>query len=218
MASLPAIRLLSEKEPPINRARLIERLKSLAPEDATLLEQLSQVVAWSAVDVTLDDETYVRSVEALLAEIESPTLADALRDRLELRTVVAALRRRHAGEDPPPKGARWGYGRHVERLREGWNLPDFGLSAFYPWISAARDAIEAGDAIALERLTLEIVWRQQEQRGLGHEFDLEAVTLYLVRWSLADRWARYDADVAAHRFQDLVDAALADAPEIEEAA
>lgn len=218
MASLPPIRFLSDKAPPINRARLMERLKDLAPKDAALLQSLSEAVSWRFVDVSQDDAAYLARAEALLATIDSPTLVAALNERLELRTVVAALRRRHAGEDAPPKGTRWGFGRHVERLRTGWGQPDFGLTAFYPWLPAAREALQAGNTIALERLLLEVAWAQQARHGFGHEFDLEAVALYLVRWSMADRWARYDADAAQARFRDLLAAALADAPEIPEAA
>lgn len=218
MASLPAIRFLSDKAPPINRARLVERLKDLAPGDAALLHRLTEAVSWRFVDVTQDDAAFLADAEALLATVDSPTLAEALRERLALRTVVAALRRRHAGEEAPPKGARWGFGRHVERLRAGWSLPDFGLGAFYPWLPAAREALEAGDTIALERLLLETAWNQQARHAVNHEFDFEAVALYLLRWSMADRWARYDADAAAARFGDLLAAALADAPEIPEAA
>jgi hypothetical protein len=135
-----------------------------------------------------------------------------------MRTVIAALRRRHAGEAAPPRGTPWGFGRHVERLRAGWGQPDFGLGAFYPWIPAAREALVAGDTVALERLLLETAWKQQARLAVGHEFDLEAVALYMLRWSMNDRWARYDADAAQVRFRDLLDAALADAPDIPEAA
>jgi hypothetical protein len=218
MASLPPIGFLSDKEPPIGRTRLMERLADLAPDDAALLRRLIEIVSWRFVDVTRDDAAFLAEAEALLADIGNPTLAAVLRDRLETRTVVAALRRRHAGEDAPPKGARWGFGRHVERLRAGWSLPDFGLAAFYPWLPAAREALEAGDAVALERLLLETAWGQQARQAPGHEFDFEAVALYVLRWSMADRWARYDADAAQARFGALLDAALEDAPEIPEAA
>ena len=218
MASLPPIRFLSDKAPPINHARLMERLKDLAPADAAVLRGLSEAVSWRFVDVSQEDDAFIANAEALLAGIDSPTQVAAVRERLELRTVVAALRRRHAGEEAPAKGARWGFGRHVERLRTGWGQPDFGLGATYPWLPAAREALEAGDTIALERLLMEVAWAQQDRHAFGHEFDLEAVALYLVRWSMADRWARYDADAAQARFGDLLDAALADAPEIPEAA
>ena len=218
MASLPAIRFLSDKAPPINGARLAERLKALAPADAVLVQRLTRIVSWRFIDVAQDDAAFLAEAEALLADLDSPTLAAALRERLEMRTVVAALRRRHAGEDAPPKGVRWGFGRHVERLRTGWGQPDFGLAAFYPWLPAAREALEAGNAVALERLLLETAWNQQARHAFGHEFDLEAAAFYLLRWSMADRWARYDADAAQARFRDLLDKALVDAPQIPEAA
>jgi hypothetical protein len=218
MASLPAILFLSEKEPPINRSRLMERLKDLPPADQRTLGELGEIVSWRLIDVAQDDAAFLARAQALLDRIESPTLAAALRERLEMRTVVAALRRRHAGEDAPPKGARWGFGPHLERIRANWSLPDFGIAAFYRWLPAAKEALDAGDAMALERLLLETAWRQQARHAEGHEFDFEAVALYMLRWSMADRWARYDADEARVRFAELLDAALAGAPEIPEAA
>ncbi|HRY24975.1 MAG: hypothetical protein H6852_09985 [Geminicoccaceae bacterium] len=218
MASLPAIRFLTEKEPPINRQRLMERLKDLPPADQETLRELTEVVSWRFVDTTQDDAAFLARAAALLERIASPTLAAAVRQRLELRTVIAALRRRHAGEDAPPKGVRWGFGPHLERIRASWSLPDLGVAAFYPWLPAAKEALDAGDTVALERLLLETAWQQQARHAEGHEFDFEAVALYMLRWSMADRWARYDADEARRRFAELLDAALADAPEIPEAA
>jgi hypothetical protein len=218
MASLPAIRFLSETEPPITRARLMERLGDLAEQDGARLRQLMEVVSWRLIDVAQDDAEFVARAEVLLASLDSPTLAAALGGQLEIRTIVAALRRRHAGEDGPPPAERWGLGPHLARIRANWNAPDFGLAGLYPWIPAAREALATGDAVALERLLLETAWTQQARLAEGHEFDFEAVALYLLRWSLADRWARYDADAAQNRFRDLLDAALADAPAIPEAA
>lgn len=218
MASLPAIRFLSEKEPPINRPRLTERLKDLPPADQETLRELTEVVSWRYIDVTEEDAAFLDRAEALLERIASPTLAAALRERLELRTVIVALRRRHAGEDAPPKGVRWGHGPHLERIRANWSVPDFGVATFYRWLPAAKEALDAGDTVALERLLLDTAWQQQARHAEGHEFDFEAVALYMLRWSIADRWARYDADEARLRFAELLDAALADAPEIPEAA
>jgi len=218
MASLPAIRFLSEKQPPINRPRLMERLKQLPPADQETLRELTEVVSWRFIDVTRDDAAFLDRAEALLERIASPTLGAALCQRLELRTVVAALRRRHAGEDAPPKAERWGYGPHVERIRANWSAPDFGCATFYRWLPAAKEKLDTGDTIGLERLLLETAWQQQARHAEGHEFDFAAVALYMLRWSMADRWARYDADEARLRFAELLEAALADAPEIPEAA
>ena len=218
MASLPAIRFLSEKEPPIDRPRLMERLKDMPAADQETLRELTEVVSWRFIDVTDDDAAFLDRAEALLERTASPTLRAALRERLELRTVVAALRRRQAGEAAPPRGVRWGFGPHLERIRANWSVPDFGVATFYRWLPAAKEALDAGDAVALERLLLETAWQQQARHAEGHDFDFAAVALYMLRWSMADRWARYDADEATIRFAELLDAALADAPAIPEAA
>lgn len=42
----------------------------------------------------------------------------------------------------------------------------------------------------------------------AHDFDFEAVALYVVRWDLLERWTRYDAEAAAARFSTLVADAL----------
>jgi hypothetical protein len=48
-----------------------------------------------------------------------------------------------------------------------------------------------------------------ERVGAGHYFDFEAVVIYLMRWSLVDRWTRYKGEVAVERFRNLVDAGIA---------
>jgi hypothetical protein len=213
MASLPAIGLLAEKAPPINRDRLEARLRALTPEDREEVEAMRALLVWEAFDTVTADAAYLARAERLIARLRSAPLREAARERLELRTIVAALRRRHAGEEAPPAEARWGYGRHLSRIRANWASPDFGLGRMFPWIAPARDMLEAGDVTGLERLLLETAWRAIERRAFGHAFDLEAVVFYLMRWSLADRWARYDADAAAARFAEALEAALADARE-----
>jgi hypothetical protein len=41
-----------------------------------------------------------------------------------------------------------------------------------------------------------------------HYFDFEAVIIYLNRWSLVDRWARYNGEAAVERFRKLVDSGI----------
>ena len=208
MASLPAIRFLDQKELAINPARLNERMKMLEPADQVELRAIASILSWNRIDTGDDDAAFVARAEPILAAIRSATLREAARERLEIRTVIAALRRRHAGETAPSPGDVWGIGRHVETIRRNWTQPDFGLARIYPWIGAARDKLAAGDSAGLERLILDATWRSTARFEFGHEFDFEAVAFYLMRWQLADRWARYDADAAAARFAQLLEAAL----------
>lgn len=218
MASLPAIRLLGEKSLPINAARLTERLKLLTPEDREELRQLNEILSWNRVDTTDDDSAFVARAERTLAATRSETLKTVIRERLEIRTVIAALRRRHDGEAAPGPDVDWGIGRYVATIRQNWNAPDFGVGRFFPWVLSAKDKLETGDWTGLERLVLDVSWAAVARQEFGHEFDLEAVALYLLRWMMADRWARYDADAAAVRFQALLDEALAGSVAEKEAA
>ncbi len=216
MASLPAIGLLSEREPPINPTRLAERLGQLAPAHGAELERVRSILSWDRLAIGDDDPTFLERAAAVIARIESPALRAAVEERLEIRTVLAALGRRHAGEDAPAADTPWGFGRHVAWIRANWSVPDFGLGRTYPWLPAAREMLEKGDSAGLERLVLETVWNAITRRAAGHAFDFEAVAFYLMRWSLAERWAGYDADAASLRFGEMLDAAM-DAP-AEEAA
>jgi hypothetical protein len=211
VASLPAVgSLLSDKEPPINRVRLEQRLNELDPEDHAELDALTSVLSWSRLDIGDDDAAFVARATQVIGAVRSETLRAAASDRLEIRTLIAALRRRHQGEEAPPPGTRWGYGRFVETIRTNWGAPDFGVGRAFPWMLAARERLEAGDAPGLERIVLKAVWDSGARHAAGHEFDFEAVAFYVLRWSLVDRWARYDVAVATTRFAELLDAAFAD--------
>lgn len=209
MASLPAIGpLLSDKEPPINRTRLYERLNMLEAEDRAELDALISIVSWAALEIGEDDAAFLDRATRIVESVRSADLRTAAHDRLEIRTLVAALRRRHAGEDAPAEGVRWGYGRYVEVIRAHWGAPDFGVGRMFPWVLAAKEKLEAGETAALERILLEAAWNSGTRCELGHAFDYEAVAFYLLRWSLNERWARYDADEAGSRFAELLDAAF----------
>jgi hypothetical protein len=211
MASLPALgTLLSNQAPPINAVRLEQRLTALDPEDRAELESLRSLLTWARLDIGDDDAAFVARAEQVVGAVRSAVLRAAASERLEIRTLIAALRRRHRGEEAPPPGSRWGYGRFVETIRANWTVPDFGVGRSFPWVLKAKEKLEAGDAQGLERIVLQTVWDSGSRHLAEHEFDFEAVAFYVLRWSLIDRWSRYDATAAAARFTELLDAAFAD--------
>jgi hypothetical protein len=212
MASLPYIGLLSEKEPPINRTRLLGRLKMLEPDDREELNRLNSILSWSQIDTGNDDAAFVARAAKIISSVRSPVLKAVARDRLEIRTLMSALRRRHAGEEASALEPSWGFGRYVDQIRANWSLPDFGLGRSFAWLSSAKEKLESGDSAGLERILLDAAWNAGARQELGHEFDLEAVALYLIRWSIAERWSRYDAGVASTRFAELLTAALPQTP------
>lgn len=213
MASLPALGpLLSEKAPPINESRLERRLRALSPEDHAELDLLRSLGSWMRLDMAEAETAFLARARSAIAGVRSEPIRALARDRLEIRTLLAALRRRHAGGEAPSPATPWGYGRFVETIRAHWGVPDFGVGRAFPWIGPAKEKLESGDRAGLERIVLEASWAAGERHLALHDFDFEAVVYYVLRWSLVDRWSRYDAEAAADRFAELLDEALADSP------
>ena len=207
MAALPHPgRLFAARERPIARRQLDRRLRELAPADARTLDAVEGLLRRRAADVGAGDGDVAVRGRAVLAELSDATLLEVVRRRLEMRTVIAALRRRRDGGAAP---ADPGCHRRAGRLRRCWAWPDLGLGGWHPWLGAARAALDAGDALGLERLLLRRAWRDLDELGRDHRFDVTAVVLYVLRWDLMDRWMRYDAEAAGERLDALAAAASA---------
>ena len=95
MASLPALGpMLAAKHAPINRVRLETRLRQLRPDDLKQLHAVGDLLAWHRLPISGTDDQLVRRARRVIPALESETLAHLARNRMELRTLVAALRRR----------------------------------------------------------------------------------------------------------------------------
>jgi hypothetical protein len=214
MASLPALGpILAAKIAPINRVRLEARLqRMLRPEHFAEIQAAASLLAWPRQTLLTTDADFVRKARKVIPTLASETVRQLVHDQLEQRTVLAALRHRHAGQEAPAAGEIWGYGRYVDRIRANWREPGFGLGQSLKWVLPAKDMLDKSDAAGLERILLEAAWRQADRLVGAHDFDFEAVALYVLRWDLLDRWTRYDAEAAAARFGALVADALNAAP------
>ncbi|MFD2252343.1 hypothetical protein FHS82_002197 [Pseudochelatococcus lubricantis] len=212
VASLPDLGgFLEAQSPPINWLQIEERLAILTPQDRAQLEAMAGIIAWERIQAEDEDATVLARAEQVVASLESEVLRDLVRDRLEIRTVIAALRRRHAGEDAPAAHVRWGYGRFVNTIRANWSDPAFGIARAFPWVGLAREKLESGDTAGLERVILQAVWTAAGRYADAHSFDIEAVAIYLLRWAIVNNWAQYDTAAATSRFTRLLDEALDDA-------
>ncbi len=206
MSSLPPLgQLFGSTETPLSRLKLENRLKLLDAKDAERLNRIANLIAWSEQPKERTDSEFVAEANQLFAEIHNPTLEGIISCRLDLRTILVALRRRHRGETVPPVGQSWGVGHWVNSIERNWNEPGFGLDMMLPWVLEANRLLKANDSVALERLQFELTWEILNRFSFGHYFDFEAVVIYLMRWSLVDRWTRYDGEVAVQRFRQLVD-------------
>jgi hypothetical protein len=215
MASLPPLGSLFEATaPPISRLKLESRLGLLEAADLQTLEQIAHLIAWPSQPLERTDAAFIEEAHRFLASNRSPTLRRLVTQRLELRTIVAAFRRRRRGESQPPTGEVWGFGAWVGLIERNWSAPTFQLEVIFPWVRQAHDLLEKDDLVGFETLQFSVVWAMLNRLEFGHTFDFEALIIYLARWSLVSRWSCYNGDIAVTRFRELVDAGLGNHKEI----
>ncbi len=221
MASLPPLGGLFEaREPAISRLKLQSRLGLLHPNDRRSLDLAIGILSQGLLETegelangpiptspTKDsgrDAALLGDASQFFRDVSNPLLRQLVSHRLNMRTVVAALRRRHRGENEPPRGREWGFGSLVPTIERHWSEPTLGLGGRFPWIGEVVRLLEDNDLIGLERQLFTLIWRDLDRLAQGHNFDFEAVVIYLARWSLVERWSNYDAAAAARRFRQLV--------------
>ena len=206
VASLPFLPRPREAERlPINQARLDERLSMLRPDDREVVGQLLRFVRWQNHDLSEDDAAVAGQYEALLAGNPHPAVRSAITFRMNLRTVMAALRRRRRGESEPPS-SRWGAGPWVRHIESHWSHPDFRLASVFPWISRAREHLERDETRELEELAMALTWEDLDRSALGKPFQLEAVIAFLFKWDILHRWLAYGEETARIQFDRIAEA------------
>ena len=204
IASLPHLPTHFDVErPPLSRPRLIERLKLLAEPDALVLRQLVDFLAWDRQPLTRDDEQVVAEYERLTEETAHSLVLELIEHRIDVRTIVGALRRKRNGGGPPI-----GVGRLVEPIRRGWNLPWFGLLQRFPWMEAFDERMRAGEAVAAQRILFETTWRTWQRLAAEFTFSFEAVLLYWARWEIVERWTSRDAGTGRTRIDQIIEETL----------
>ncbi|WP_263080349.1 DUF2764 domain-containing protein [Endozoicomonas sp. Mp262] len=210
LTSLPHIdSLFDSKITPISRIQLDRRLSMLSRDDREMLIQVEQLMHWSHLDDDVNEAALIKLAARLISDLPSESLRDLVNWRLDMRTVIAALRRKMRG-DQAPTTARWSYGTRYAYIRRNWSSPTLGLQNAFPWILNAVECLDKKDYAALEKILLEAVWRKLDEVSSRHSFDFEAVVIYLLRWNLVARWTAYNGEQAITRFKELTELALGD--------
>ena len=205
ISSLPsAERLFVAKLPPLSRLKLEQRLSVLSDEHKLILTQIESALDWRMLNTDMSNMEFLTNAKKLYESMGSNTLQIILRDKLELRTCIAALRYRASGHSAP-NNKTWGFGRWVEHINRNWNEPNFDLDRAFPWLAKAQQFISQKDAEGLERYILELAFKQLQRFSGQHYFDFEAVVIYVLKWDIVDRATRYNVEAARHRFNHLVE-------------
>lgn len=215
MSSLPRHPkdLLSATLPPISRIQLDKRLVLLDAQDSAELKRIEQIIFWShARDASSAD--IVAQDNAALATLQNHVLKELVLWRLSVRTLMSALRLRHAGAEPPAPKTFIGFSPWLRSIEQHWTHPTFAISPLaVPWLAQADAYLRQQQPLELETLLLDMSWRYYAKLGDYHTFDFEAVALYVLQWDVINRWSHYNRDyfkdTALANFNKLVDSALA---------
>ena len=205
LAGLPALPRFDRAERlPISRERLHQRLGMLTRKDAWLLERSAPFLTWQkdAPDVT-DREMVIR-FNRLVKHITGSALNSLIDFAVDQRTIMAALRRRHRGVIPPTSEELWGLGRYVRHIERNWETPYFKLAAVYPWLTQAKQHLEAGEVLALDLLLKNVLWDHLDRTAPSYHFNFPAVISYLMKWDILAQWITHNEGKAKERFEGLV--------------
>lgn len=209
VASLPALPYFERaKRVPINRVRLDRRLRMLTAEDAEELHRCERLIAWRSHDLHASAEAIAGIYAGLRSRSRYPVVLEYVDHRLEMRTVISALRARRLGTPLTELERPWGLGELVPTIERRWDVPDFGLGARLPWVPHLRECIECGDAIELGRAVFEREWRFLTTVADAHPFAFPEVLSYVMRRDIVERWLRRDAEAAVQRFTTLTQEAF----------
>ena len=205
ISSLPALPpRLDVDRLPITLERLQARLRMLEPEDAQEIRRMLDILAWSHQFVEANDAAVVKRYGELMQEVTNPLVREVFATVMDVRMVVAALRRRRHGLGPPTVG----FGQWFEHVRRHFNQPDFRLGHAFPGIIRFDQLLGQGDVLNLYRHMLGAVWTYLKKRAEDYVFSFEAVVLYIARWEIMRQWQQLQAERGRAVFEALVTEAL----------
>jgi hypothetical protein len=205
IASFPHLKdFMRAERSPISRERLRERMSMLLREDRNTIKHIAAFVQWQRHPLERTDEEMIAEYKHLQDLITDERVMEVVNVRIDVRTIMAALRRRARGLPAPRKGVQWGMGRWVRHIEENWDDPDFKLGSIYPWISQAREYISSADPVQMEKLLMSENWGRLDSLTGISNFEFEVVVAYLLKWDILSRWVGYDGNEARMRFEDLM--------------
>jgi hypothetical protein len=193
---------------PLSRRRLEERLSLLHADDLDELMRAERLVIWHRQPVSRKTEEIVAMYDEFVANHRTPELRNVVDFRMNMRTVMVALRLRRQGRGAP--SGLWGTGPYTRMIESRWQEAEFGLGAVFPWIPEAQAFLDQGDAMALEKLMMGQSWKKLSQISDAHPFGFEQVFAFAYKWDIVHRWISYDGEKARERFGELISEATSD--------
>jgi hypothetical protein len=215
LASLPPLPRFDRNERlPISRERLQQRLRMLNSDDAQLLACAAAFLTWQKDEQSLSDREMVNRFDKMAGFTSTPGLRALFDFPVDQRTIMAALRRRHGGFNPPAHKKPWGVGQYVKHIERNWEAPHFRLAGVYPWLPQGKIYLENEDVLNLDRLLKNMLWDHLDQAVPSYDFGFRAVMSYRMKWDMVDQWLTHDVNKAGERFNALVEEIIHGQPKL----
>jgi len=210
MASLPphALSLWDIKNKRLSSVQLERHLSVLNAKDRQTLRDIEIVLHWAKMPTIEEEQQLIKNTDQLLMELKNSFLHEVIVWRLNIRTIMASIRRRKLNRPIVDHQDYLGHGEIAAVIKKNWQVDDFSLAFRFPWIKEANQLFNNNETLALEKLLLHLSWQHYERLGQGHYFDFEAVVIYVLRWDIINRWAQNDEQKAMQQFELLVEQAL----------
>lgn len=190
------------QKPPISRLQLEKRLMLLPIEKHTVAVTLESLV-WTSWFMPHQPVADLKDRFQHMMETQSIFLQEILTWFFDLRGVFAALRMRNEKKDPPNDPREYWITQWSYKLIRHWNEPDFGLRSRYPWLPKIAQDIARKDTVAVEEFLLSYIWKYLSTIETGHNFDFEAIIIYLLRWNIIHYWSQFDKENALNCLDEL---------------
>ena len=204
IASLPRLPYFEQAEYlPISILQLESRLRALHPRHHAELFAAIGLLRWEKQPRERTTADIVEQYDRAMKVADDNSLRELLEYWMGQRTVVTALRMQNRDERPAA-GVPWSAGRWTRTVQSHWDAADLGVGSIYPWVQVARSLIQNEQALELERLLIETVWRKLAEIEGRAPFGFERVVGFVFKWEFVRRWLSYSAEGATERFQKLI--------------
>jgi hypothetical protein len=190
---------------PISGPLLEDRLTRIPEADLSLLERMRDFLFWDRLDLSATDEDVVARWKEFLATTRNEMARQIVAYRMDVRTIVAALRCRRRGLPMPPSLSEW-----LPTIRRNTSEPSLGLGTRFPWIAVVDKHLADGNVDDADRLLLGNIYEQWSRWSAGRPASFEALLLYVARWDVIHRFVSRDRQRGEQRMEQLVTEAIGD--------
>ena len=181
-------------------------MSMLVQEDVETARVAMNFLWWERQPVERTDKEVIAWYKHIMFSVHQPTLRNIIKFKMTMRTILAALRRRH--RSIPSEGMAWGIAPWVSHIERNWNEDNFKLAPLFPWVPEARQLLETEETLKLQKCVMHLSWNYLNHVTEGQYFTFDVFLTYLFKWERLNRWLLYNKHNAIVRFEKLTMEAL----------